>query len=224
MNFQKSRLRSIVCSALVAALMAAFMIVPTFAAETEIEFSYVERVPAIDVAVALGKCAGCNEVLPASSFSMVVVDKIGAAVDGYLSADGKTLVISWDYLESFLLAHEEVCSGLSILGWTPADYYGDQEYLAVPIDTSALTADPENTITLAYHPAETPPETTPAVEPSETTPVHSSTDLAEIVSSENLSSVFDEVKALLPVVCVVIVGYIGLRKGVSFLQNILHSA
>lgn len=48
--------------------------------------------------------------------------------------------------------------------------------------------------------------------------------LAEIVTAEMLTGVLDQIVALLPVVIPVMIGFIGLRKGISFVQGILHSA
>ena len=48
--------------------------------------------------------------------------------------------------------------------------------------------------------------------------------LASIVSSQMISGVLDEIVGLLPVVLPTMIGFIGLRKGVSFLQGVLHSA
>lgn len=45
-----------------------------------------------------------------------------------------------------------------------------------------------------------------------------------VVTAEMLSGVLNEVIGLLPVVVPVMIGFIGLRKGISFLQGILHSA
>lgn len=50
------------------------------------------------------------------------------------------------------------------------------------------------------------------------------TQLATIVTSEMVSGVFDQILGLLPVIMPVMVGFIGLRKGISFLQGVLHSA
>lgn len=50
------------------------------------------------------------------------------------------------------------------------------------------------------------------------------TGLASVVTGEMLSGVLDEIVALLPVVIPVMIGFIGLRKGISFLQGVLHSA
>ena len=48
--------------------------------------------------------------------------------------------------------------------------------------------------------------------------------LSSIVTSQMISGVLDEIVGLLPVVLPTMIGFIGLRKGVSFLQGVLHSA
>ena len=48
--------------------------------------------------------------------------------------------------------------------------------------------------------------------------------LSGIVTAEMLGGVLDEIVGLLPVVIPVMIGFIGLRKGISFLQGVLHSA
>ena len=48
--------------------------------------------------------------------------------------------------------------------------------------------------------------------------------LEGVVTAEMLSGVLNEVVGLLPVVVPVMIGFIALRKGISFLQGILHSA
>lgn len=50
------------------------------------------------------------------------------------------------------------------------------------------------------------------------------TGLAGVVTADMLGGVLDEIIALLPVCIPVMIGFIGLRKGISFIQNILHSA
>lgn len=233
MNFQNERLRTMLCAVLALFLVTGSMILPAFAAEQNVDFSPIDSVPTADVAAALWKLAGCGETLPASSAQMVLSDRIGSGVDGYISSDGATFILNHDYLDLFLQSHDELSTTHNILGWQPTETYENSvegEYFAVPIDTSGLTYNPDNAETFAFHSAAAPePEpSTPASEPTVPAPEPSTpastTDLAKIVSSENLSSVFDEVKSLLPVVCVVIVGYIGLRKGISFLQSVLHSA
>lgn len=48
--------------------------------------------------------------------------------------------------------------------------------------------------------------------------------LAEIVTADMMQGVLNEVIGMLPVIIPVMVGFIGLRKGISFLQSALHSA
>ena len=50
------------------------------------------------------------------------------------------------------------------------------------------------------------------------------TGLSGIVTTQMMSGVLDEILGLLPVVSPVMIGFIGLRKGISFLQSVLHSA
>lgn len=48
--------------------------------------------------------------------------------------------------------------------------------------------------------------------------------LDTVVTAEMLSGVLDEIVGLLPVVIPVTIGFISLRKGIAFVQSILHSA
>lgn len=50
------------------------------------------------------------------------------------------------------------------------------------------------------------------------------TGLSSVVTAEMLGGVLDEVVALLPVCIPVMISFIALRKGISFVQGILHSA
>ena len=50
------------------------------------------------------------------------------------------------------------------------------------------------------------------------------TGLSGIVTTQMMSGVLDEILGLLPVVIPVMIGFIGLRKGISFLQSVLHCA
>ena len=102
MNFQNVRLRPLLCAVLSVILVTGSMILPAFAAEQNVNFSYVESVPSANVAPALWKIAGCSETLPASSAQMVLNDRIGANVDGYISSDKKTFILNHDYLDLFL--------------------------------------------------------------------------------------------------------------------------
>ena len=107
MNFQNVRLRPLLCAVLSVILVTGSMILPAFAAEQNVNFSYVDSVPSATVAPALWKVAGCSESLPASSAQMVLNERVGAAVDGYISSDKKAFILNHDYLNMFLQSHDE---------------------------------------------------------------------------------------------------------------------
>ncbi len=48
--------------------------------------------------------------------------------------------------------------------------------------------------------------------------------LKSIITAEMLGGVLDEITGLLPIVIPVMIGFIALRKGIAFIQSILHSA
>lgn len=48
--------------------------------------------------------------------------------------------------------------------------------------------------------------------------------LSTIVTAEMLEGVLAEITGLLPVVIPVMIGFIAIRKGIAFVQSILHSA
>lgn len=48
--------------------------------------------------------------------------------------------------------------------------------------------------------------------------------LKTIITAEMLGGVLDEITGLLPIVIPVMIGFIGIRKGMAFLQSVLHSA
>lgn len=50
------------------------------------------------------------------------------------------------------------------------------------------------------------------------------TVLDGIVTVEMASGVLDEVVGLLPILIPVMIGFIGIRKGIGFLQGVLHRA
>lgn len=49
-------------------------------------------------------------------------------------------------------------------------------------------------------------------------------DLSTTITATMLNGVLSQIVGLLPVVMPVLVGFIGLRKGIAFVQSVLHSA
>lgn len=50
------------------------------------------------------------------------------------------------------------------------------------------------------------------------------TVLSKIVTKEMCAGVLTEITSLLPIVIPVMIGFIAIRKGIAFLQRILHAA
>ena len=48
--------------------------------------------------------------------------------------------------------------------------------------------------------------------------------LAGIVTGDMLQGVLTEITSLLPIVIPVMIGFIAIRKGIAFVQSVLHSA
>ena len=55
-------------------------------------------------------------------------------------------------------------------------------------------------------------------------PVSSTSSLSEIVSADMMGGALDQIVALLPIAIVAVVCYIGLRKGISWFQDVLRGA
>lgn len=55
-------------------------------------------------------------------------------------------------------------------------------------------------------------------------PTSSSAVLAGVITNQMLQGVLNEVVGLLPVCIPVLITFIGLRKGIAFVQSILHAA
>ena len=48
--------------------------------------------------------------------------------------------------------------------------------------------------------------------------------LKSVITAEMLGGVMDEITGLLPIVIPVMIGFIAIRKGIAFVQSVLHSA
>ncbi len=60
--------------------------------------------------------------------------------------------------------------------------------------------------------------------PMVATVTESGSVLAQVVTQEMMSGVLDEVIGLLPVTIPVMITFIGLRKGIAFIGQVLHAA
>lgn len=64
MNFQNVRLRPLLCAVLSVILVTGSMILPAFAAEQNVNFSYVDSVPSATVALPSGSLPGAVNPSP----------------------------------------------------------------------------------------------------------------------------------------------------------------
>lgn len=48
--------------------------------------------------------------------------------------------------------------------------------------------------------------------------------LSAVVTTDMVKGVFDEIISLLPIVIPAVVGFLGIRKGISFVMGVLRSA
>lgn len=188
-------------------VMVSTMSVAVSAAENEIAFYAADDFTVSTVVLAIFDMAGVDFGQP----EIQQATRYCKGEPGYLSEDKTIFLVNDTFIENALAVFE---SDESIYNWKPESYYLTEyghKYYSVPISTDGLTADPEIIFTAVYY-GKTSGDTMPT------------TDLTSAVNAKMMSSVLDEVLDLLPVVVVVIVGFVGLRKGIGFLQGILHNA
>lgn len=213
MNIQKSRLAAILSVALMVCMMVTMFVVPASAAEVEEQAYYVEVEYTEEQEKVLHDycCSQCNNY-----------SYLGFSDCGYMTESGELLLPYVNLFDHF----NETCS-VNTDAFTTYSIDGD-EYVIVPPGTLTLE-DREYIVTFVREiPDETEPEET---EPIETNPISPPIDsdssdlgLSAVVTKEMLSGVLNEIVSLLPIVIPVMIGFIGLRKGISFLQSVLHSA
>lgn len=213
MNIQKSRLAAILSAALMVCMMVTMFVVPASAAEVEEQAYYVEVEYTEEQEKVLHDywCSQCDKY-----------SYLGISECGYMTDSGELLLLYENVSNYFM----ETCSSNPDLMTTYI--IEGEEYVIVPSGTVTLE-DREFTVMLMREiPDETEPEET---EPIETNPIFPPTDsdssdlgLTDVVTPDLFNMVLDEVVSLLPIVIPVMIGFIGLRKGISFLQSVLHSA
>lgn len=52
----------------------------------------------------------------------------------------------------------------------------------------------------------------------------STVDLSSIITADTLSGLFDQIVAMLPIVIPVTLGFLGIRKAISFVMGMIQSA
>lgn len=226
MKIQKSRLTAIITVLVLVCTMVAVMVIPASATEL-FQGRLVNGVSLDDVALAVFRDAGCDSDYTPDDFRSTVTSTfMSDTINGFLLEDASIFLIDSAYIDSFQTAHNLFC-GCDLFDMTDDRYFAyfnlddECDYFAVSVDTSNMEGE-GSVVSFEYTGSDsaTPSPTTPSA-PS--TPAADS-GLSKVVNKEMLTGVLNEVISLLPIIIPVIVGFIGLRKGISFLQSILHSA
>lgn len=217
MNIQKIPMRPVICLLLVVLLISTFFSVSVFADETDADYIEIGKLEDWEdhlLEIVSGFCSEfgspdlegdvCGSFSPRNP---IFVDDLGTCV--YLEkSDFQTLIVLYN----------ELC-GSSIppisYDFTQTHYHEDTfgDYYRIPLSLENFSAEPGYLFDIIV-----PPDTeAPAVPNPYST-------LSQAVSASSISAVLDQVLDLLPVVVGCIVGFVAIRKGLSFLESILHSA
>ena len=199
----KSRLAAILAMMLVVSLMVAMFVVPVSAAEVKLD-GYQAVVPLADLAAAVFEWAGVDLGDYAS------YQEMGASL---LSGGGSATCnanLAKDHLYAPLSLVNQVLSKAPGAASVSVDdlrvYYKNGNAVMVPIAYSGSfvsIASGSGSVGWVYH---------------------TNSAFVNAVPEDGLSAVLDQVVGLLPVVLVVLIGFIALRKGISFLRGLLGSA
>lgn len=232
MNIQKIPMRPVICLLLVMFLVMSFFSVSAFADELVLAEGIDSYTP--DMIYSIAKAfvpEFTNE--DASVFYDYDDYDLDVRFLLYLESSG-TLLVEVNELYNFAAYWEEGFSasypGFSVdvdcLVDTSVSYFdsGITYYpFSCPREAVVLSGS-ETELTVIPAPdteSTVPPETEAPIVPA---PVIPDSTLSQAVSSNTISSVLDQVMDLLPVALSCIVGFIAIRKGLSFLESILHSA
>lgn len=195
MNIQKSRFTAMLTAMLIVCMMATLLVVPASAAVVERELMTITIEPTETLWNQLhAELCSCDDFFPE--------DVDIESLEAYIDVDFN-LYLTLEFVENF------------------QDYCGDGDY-----DLSARTIwnCAENGITLYETKVKAESGSFEAGSIGYIFASGRSDSISDVVTPELFNSTLDEIVTLLPVVIPVMIGFIGLRKGISFLQSVLHSA
>lgn len=219
MNIQKIPMRPVICLLLVVLLNSTVFSVSVFADEVvqavEVESysselvllclkSYVPEVTPEDVDLLCDFYYFAFEYAFYSERSGTLFVSEG---DIYVLFDTWNEHFTDKYPESYLDFDEIISS---------STYYLDHGVIYLPFSCT------QDMVILGSYEISLTPFSNSETEP--TVPAVSDSTLSQAVSASSISAVLDQVLDLLPVVVGCIVGFVAIRKGLSFLESILHSA
>lgn len=211
MNIQKSRLAALLSAMLIVCMMTAMLVVPASAAEVEETFVAYSVLTKDIIYTTLKE----NDFpLKAASYADMVTEMMQASG----IADDKTNSVYVGQNTGIVATNANVgqwyFAAYSERYFPPVLFEEYSEELDINIKYYSVG----NFNLSGYEPAGSDDITATIEVPDPPS------GISAVVTKEMLSGVLDEIVALLPVVIPVMIGFIGLRKGISFLQSVLHSA
>ena len=222
MKLQKSRLMALLSVALMVCMMVTMMAIPASAAGFESVEVLYDSNASWSFLVPNVLYVMCPDYDIESHSLAVNMEQIISELDmnfppmAYFDSERGMVILKYDAFERIISMHNTLLPDHAALS-VPADvceyreassgalYYGFHspasagDYEGCEVATLRL-AIPDNTVSTT------------------------GTSLSDVVSSDMLTGVLSELINLLPIVIPVLIGFIGLRKGISFLQSVLHSA
>ena len=205
MNIKKSRLAATLTVMLVVCMMVTMFVIPVSAATIEAKY-YAVNCDYSSVASALFRSEKADLHGYASYDDLVAsLGLSNGSTTLLVSLDGNTVfLIEWFY-NSLIAKYNDV-------------------YSDTPISNSLLSVYFNENGTSSYYAVNAPGIVEPCDEIDGTLYFNTSGKVVDSLGTSSLSGVLDQIVDLLPVIIVVMVGFIALRKGISFIQNTLHSA
>lgn len=214
MNIQKRSFRAIICMCLVLCTMVSVMVFPAFAAEND-TVVYIAEVDAAGIVKSMLDYLGADPSLYGDQYENLegfVYDTWGSSVAELYATENNTVLVSEEELVNCGELWYEF-TGDSVV------YDFDQAYYSIDgMVYYAVATSPDYTV---VPDTSTQYVATPVA--GANTDSDTGTKLSNVVNSDMLSGILGEIIDLLPIVIVVIIGFVGLRKAIGFIRGVLHN-
>ena len=205
MNIQKSRLAAVLSVALMVCMMVAMLVVPASAATFEVKARPAQVYRNV-LAAGIYRTAQAELHEHESYEELASALGLSGLVQGaQVGTDGNAVYLAVNAITSFIDKYNTTYADtpIDVENFVVYKTASGVDVYRVPVIGVVDTFMSTQTIVYYY-------ETTGA--------------LVDSLESESLEGVLQQIVDLLPVVIPVMIGFIGLRKGISFLQSVLHSA
>ena len=205
MLFKKSRLAALLSVALMVCMMVAMLVVPASAAtfDVEVRIAQVDRTLMV-AGIYRTAQAELHEYESYEDLAMAL-GYSGTVQQVYASPDGNAVYLNLNNITGFIDKYNSTYTDTPIAVENFAIYKNSAGLDMYRIPAIGVVKDfmTTQTTTFTYN-------TTGA--------------LVDSLESGSLEGVLQQIIDVLPIAIPVLIGFIGLRKGISFLQSVLHSA